>query len=424
MSDVDPTLIDNQGITINNSNLERSVTLTMDGSNQGFILQYDKLTANPKRFSITHNGINFFDPSNNHTTGLQRLSLVQQAFQAVELPPNSKTLQINNTLLLNDASFNVTSKLNLDQSGNLTIDASGDIIFNPVGSVETNGKTLNMGGGEIHRCDLLHSRNNQNIIIEGRGTGDVILKTNNVNRFDLEDDGYWTCQGRLQYDNSANVLYADFSGNGINIGAATQIRPRTRNVNATLYPVFVDGSGNQNFKIDKNTGPLTYNPFLGVMSFPGVPTCTTSATTTNQLANFNNFAVQSWTPTVTGSVVAGTPGYTIRNGRFVRINKVCIGQGEIQLSGATLGGMSGDLRVSLPFNCSNDVPASIQIGLMNGMSVTSINFKLTADTGASFARWLTRPTTTSTNYTALTNLNITTDPTTFRCRFSFAYIIQ
>ena len=59
------------------------------------------------------------------------------------------------------------------------ITAPGDLVLNPVGSVDMNGKTLNMTNGEIHNCPLIHSRNNQDIVIEGKGTGKVILKTNN-----------------------------------------------------------------------------------------------------------------------------------------------------------------------------------------------------------------------------------------------------
>jgi hypothetical protein len=59
------------------------------------------------------------------------------------------------------------------------ITAPGDLLLNPVGSVDMNGKVLNMTDGEIHNCPLVHSKNNEDIIIEGKGTGKVILKTNN-----------------------------------------------------------------------------------------------------------------------------------------------------------------------------------------------------------------------------------------------------
>jgi hypothetical protein len=66
---------------------------------RGLELKYD-LTSTPKQFSISDGGINFRDGTNNYTTGLERLALVQTAFQAVELPPNATTLKINDTILL------------------------------------------------------------------------------------------------------------------------------------------------------------------------------------------------------------------------------------------------------------------------------------------------------------------------------------
>lgn len=77
--------------------------------------------------------------------------------------------------------------------GDATIDgqitATGDLFLNPVGSIDCNGKTINMTGGEIHNVPLIHSQNNQDIVIEGKGTGDVILKTNNADTLTIADDG-------------------------------------------------------------------------------------------------------------------------------------------------------------------------------------------------------------------------------------------
>ena len=57
-----------------------------------------------------------------------------------------------------------------------SITSSADLILNPVGSIDCNGKTINMTGGEIHNCDLIHSQNNTDIVIEGKGTGLVAIK--------------------------------------------------------------------------------------------------------------------------------------------------------------------------------------------------------------------------------------------------------
>jgi hypothetical protein len=76
-----------------------------------------------------------------------------------------------------------------------TITATGDLILNPVGSIDCNGKTINMTGGEIHNSSLIHSQNNNNITIEGKGTGDVILKTDNVDRLIVNEIGQVSVPG-------------------------------------------------------------------------------------------------------------------------------------------------------------------------------------------------------------------------------------
>jgi hypothetical protein len=69
------------------------------------------------------------------------------------------------------------------------ITATGDLILNPVGSINCNGKTIDMTGGEIHKCDLIHSQNNTDIVIEGKGTGDIVLTTNTQTRLKITDAG-------------------------------------------------------------------------------------------------------------------------------------------------------------------------------------------------------------------------------------------
>ena len=40
------------------------------------------------------------------------------------------------------------------------ITSSGDLLLNPIGSVDCNGRVLNMTNGEIHNVPLIHSQNN------------------------------------------------------------------------------------------------------------------------------------------------------------------------------------------------------------------------------------------------------------------------
>jgi hypothetical protein len=68
----------------------------------------------------------------------------------------------------------------------------GDLVLNPLGSINASGKTLDMTNGEIHKCPLIHGPVNQNLVIEAKGTGDLVFETNNVNRLIIDDSGVST----------------------------------------------------------------------------------------------------------------------------------------------------------------------------------------------------------------------------------------
>jgi len=96
----------------------------------------------------------------------------------------NQVLTVGNSAGTNDIDLNNNDLLNVD-----TITATGDLILNPSGSINCNGQTIDMTGGEIQKVPLIHGQNNNNITLEALGTGDLILKTNNVNRLILTDTG-------------------------------------------------------------------------------------------------------------------------------------------------------------------------------------------------------------------------------------------
>ena len=102
----------------------------------GIRINYDLDTIAPKYFEMTKDGVVFAETGQpTYTTGLGRLCAVQQAFQAVELPPNATTLKINDTILVDAGTANQTTTIN---DGNITITGTG-MTNNPV-------LTLNQGG--------------------------------------------------------------------------------------------------------------------------------------------------------------------------------------------------------------------------------------------------------------------------------------
>lgn len=122
-----------------------------------------------------------------------------------------------------------------------TITAIGDLTLNPVGAINCNGKTIDMTGGEIHKVPLIHSQNNIDLVIEGKGTADVILKTNNVDRINITDAGVTSF--------NSGVLTGVSTINGvsvnkmINLATASPNTAHTGTTNNTLvYSKLIDAN--------------------------------------------------------------------------------------------------------------------------------------------------------------------------------------
>ena len=95
--------IDNNGIQMTLDNTNKSISIDPDN---GLIIKYDLLTGNPKTFTISNTGMNFLDNTQNNTTFLSRIALLQQALAAVEVPPNTHTLEIIDSVLVRDTGVN------------------------------------------------------------------------------------------------------------------------------------------------------------------------------------------------------------------------------------------------------------------------------------------------------------------------------
>jgi hypothetical protein len=343
-----------------------------DATVQGFEIEYNLLTT-PEAFKISPLGINYTSGATDDTTLLPRIAQVGSLLQSLETPPDATTLQVNKKILLTDT---ITSGSIGISGTNTLIDTTGNLILNPVGNVDLSGNTLDMASGEIHKCPLIHSQTNNDIIVEGLGTADVILKTGTVDRLTVRDDGFLTFQGGMTYDNATDTLTAtNFNGlvsNATNCVNSEKILVTTDDTDGNYFPTFVKttGSTNKPFFIDTANPRMTYNPSTGVMSFTEPPICTTSATSGNEMLNFNNFTFESFTPTLVSSG-GGAPTYNATDtvGRFMRVNKLCIVQIAILLTGfGTMTDLSGNLTIPLPVAVSSLTAASFTIGAVTNLA--------------------------------------------------------
>jgi hypothetical protein len=101
-----------QQLSFVSANGDKKITFgSATGTTEGIEIEYDRLTTS-KTFKISPAGVNWNDGVDNYTTGLARLAVVQQAFQAVELPPNATTLKLNDTILVDAGVVNQSTTIN------------------------------------------------------------------------------------------------------------------------------------------------------------------------------------------------------------------------------------------------------------------------------------------------------------------------
>ena len=232
-----------------------------NGTVQGLEIEYNLgATGANEAFKISPSGINYTSGAINYTTPLDRIAQVGSLIQSLETPPDATTLQVDKRILLNDG----VSTGSIRISGvNTQVTSSGNLILDPVGDVDLSGNNLRMGGGDIINCPLIQSLNNNNITVEGRGTGDVILKTGSTNRLTISETGAMTFQGSngdMVYNNATNTLTAaNFDG------TATKALLANNNTDAVFYPVFAAGAGSQSLFVDSETGPFSIDPSNGII---------------------------------------------------------------------------------------------------------------------------------------------------------------
>ena len=134
------------------------------------------------------------------------------------------------------------------------------------------------------RVNNINSNTNTDLVVEGTGTGNVVLKTNNINRLIVDDSGITSfstlpeCSvAPTTSDQLVNKTYTD----GL-VNQSTAISITNTNNNSVYYPTFVEGSGaSQILRADVSNNTLTYNPFTSTLSstnFNGNATTANTAT--------------------------------------------------------------------------------------------------------------------------------------------------
>lgn len=181
----------------------------------------------------------------------------------------------------------------------------GDLVLNPLGSINASGKTLDMTNGQIHKCPLIHGPVNQDFVIEAQGTGDLVFETNNVNRLIIADSGVSTFTTLPE----------------------SPIVPS--NGNQLCNKNYVDG-------VASGGTPPTPSSFTPVLSFDGGGTTIVYTTQTGEYILIGKLCVFQATIT-TSTITGGTGGLTAS----LPFSTTSIGGGGLTvgfISGLTTGG--------------------------------------------------------------------------------------
>lgn len=289
--------------SVSNPSIQSAQTyLTLDydlTTNEGSISSTKPLTLSANPLTVT--SANFTDLPTCSVVPTLGNQLVNKTY--VDSMPSS-TPALSSVLAVG----NSTGGLNIDVNSNdllnvNSITSSGDLILNPVGSIDCNGKNINLTGGEIHNCDLIHSQNNTNILIEGKGTGEINFQTG-ANAFpcvNINNNGTTTFVIDAPICDIAPIASNRLVSKGYVDGAIT-----------TASSSYVKTTGNETIG--------------GIKTFSEVPKCSTLPSVSNDLVNKDYFD---------GNAVLKTGAQTITGDKTF--------SGTTSLSGATT--ISGQAQV-------------------------------------------------------------------------------
>lgn len=209
-----PINIDYNGLQINATNDDISITLTMDGSDKGLIFKYDKTSGNPKTFKITSAGFNFTDNTNNYTTPISNIALVQTVLGALEVPPNSTTLALNKTMQITDNTTTSTLDINAGVM-NVDVDNSGVVVFNQcpqTAIAPTNNNDLtNKTYVDSTIYNITSVNNNQDyfpVFVSSTGTGSQLYIDSITGPFSYNPSNGTLKSPTLVLDQTTNVVRA------------------------------------------------------------------------------------------------------------------------------------------------------------------------------------------------------------------------
>ena len=236
----------------------------------------------------------------------------------------------------------------------------------------------------------------------------------NPNDGTLTTGGQIINTGNLHFSSSAQRISGDFSGatisnrlllqtsttnansnvgiipNGSGSTSSLQIYPSSDPNNSSILAFAIDNSrGYINSSISgagtllpidirvNNSTALTINTSQ-VCDFTNVPTCSVSASTTNQLVNWNNFAtITNYDPVLqdSGGNLLLVSNYTTRIGKYIKIGNLVWFQLRIAISAKANLVEANQLQITIPITSSaiTNLSQSLVIGNITNMTTSIVS---------------------------------------------------
>jgi hypothetical protein len=365
----------------------KNVSLTLDGLN----INYD-LDTIPKNFAMGSTGVSWTDGTLNFNTGLGRLASIQEAFQAVVLPPNAFTLKLNDSLLLTDgitdsAVHSKTQSLITDGAYTSLITKDGmDINYNAIGVSSANvvvDLEPNYGNIDVSFLDTVNNVSSQTFIKsqynQTETSVNVIDPINGVSA------------GKTHYTIGGAILDTDTATDGT--ATATQQKN-------TSYAL----GANQNQSLTNGSGQTTQHQ--STVNSTGT-NLTSQTSTSSYQTNFNGASSSSGSSV--GANYETLSGLILTNNGAINVNG---GGSEVLISSFNVSSASSQLlRMETPLSGDALIEHNNPSGGRNLGLTTTGNLLITADNMSSTATNLTLTSPSTGNITAplitLTNTNAT-----------------
>lgn len=157
---------------------------------------YDDIVANTSAITLLTNTVDsivpdMIDPPAKRIRTADGSAVAQIIPQTISITDGANTVGVYpGEIRLTTTGNSIQGKI-LPEDGNLAIESSQNSIIFKTNNTErinlSSTGAIDVKNNQIQNCSVIHSTSNSNIAVEAKGTGDVILRTNNTDAITIRD---------------------------------------------------------------------------------------------------------------------------------------------------------------------------------------------------------------------------------------------